>query len=54
MFNACTGRRTFARALPFSNGTHYNNPEVDRLLESAAVETDEQKRGDLFKAFRKS
>ena len=45
--------KNFRKGLPFSNGTHYNNPEVDRLLESAAVETDEQKRGDLFKAFQK-
>jgi len=45
--------KNFRKGLPFSNGSHYNNPEVDRLLESAAVETDEQKRGDLFKAFQK-
>lgn len=44
--------KNFRKGLPFSNGSHYNNPEVDRLLESAAVETDEQKRGDLFKAFQ--
>lgn len=45
--------KNFRKGLPFSNGSHYNNPEVDRLLESAAVETDEQKRGELFKAFQK-
>ncbi|NNB56194.1 ABC transporter substrate-binding protein [Pseudomonas fragi] len=45
--------KNFRKGVPFSNGTHYNNPEVDRLLESAAVETDEQKRGELFKAFQK-
>ncbi|WP_296261126.1 MULTISPECIES: ABC transporter substrate-binding protein [unclassified Pseudomonas] len=45
--------KNFRKGLPFSNGSHYNNPDVDRLLESAAVETDEQKRGDLFKAFQK-
>lgn len=45
--------KNFRKGLPFSNGTHYHNPEVDRLLEAAAVETDEQKRGELFKAFQK-
>jgi peptide/nickel transport system substrate-binding protein len=45
--------KNFRKGVPFSNGTHYNNPEVDRLLEAAAVETDEQKRGELFKAFQK-
>jgi peptide/nickel transport system substrate-binding protein len=45
--------KNFRKGLPFSNSTHYNNPEVDRLLEQAAVETDEQRRGDLFKAFQK-
>jgi peptide/nickel transport system substrate-binding protein len=28
------------------------NPEVDRLLEAAAVEPDEAKRRDLFLAFQ--
>lgn len=45
--------KNFRKGLPFSNGSHYNNPEVDRLLEAAAVETDERKRGELFKAFQK-
>lgn len=45
--------KNFRKGLPFSNGSHYNNPEVDRLLEAAAVETDEHKRGELFKAFQK-
>jgi peptide/nickel transport system substrate-binding protein len=45
--------KNFRKGVPFTNGTHYNNPEVDRLLESAAVETDEAKRGELFKAFQK-
>jgi peptide/nickel transport system substrate-binding protein len=45
--------KNFRKGLPFSNGSHYNNPQVDRLLEAAAVETDEQKRGELFRAFQK-
>jgi len=38
--------------LPFSNAAHYANPEVDRLLEAAAVEPDEARRRDLFFAFQ--
>lgn len=38
--------------VPFSNGSGYNNPEVDRLLEAAAVETDESKRKQLFYTFQ--
>ncbi|UFH51076.1 hypothetical protein [Pseudomonas sp. KNUC1026] len=45
--------KNFRPGVPFSNGTHYQNAEVDRLLESAAVETDDEKRGELFKAFQK-
>ncbi|WP_407309784.1 ABC transporter substrate-binding protein [Pseudomonas sp. nanlin1] len=45
--------KNFRKGLPFSNGSHYHNPEVDRLLEAAAVETDEVRRAELFKAFQK-
>jgi len=38
--------------VPFSNGSGYNNPEVDRLLEAAAIETDEAKRKQLFFEFQ--
>ncbi len=38
--------------LPFSNGPHYSSPEVDSLLEGAAVETDEAKRKALFFKFQ--
>jgi peptide/nickel transport system substrate-binding protein len=38
--------------VPFSNAPHYSNPEVDRLLESAAVETDESKRVVLYQQFQ--
>jgi len=45
--------KNFKPGVPFSNGSHYANPEVDRLLEAAAVEIDPQKRFDLFVAFQK-
>ncbi|MDI4234055.1 hypothetical protein OZ411_14650 [Bradyrhizobium sp. Arg237L] len=38
--------------MPFSNGSGYSNPEVDRLLEAAAVESDPAKRRELFCAFQ--
>lgn len=43
----------FKVGLPFSNAAHYANPEVDRLLEAASVEPDEQKRWELFSTFQK-
>ncbi len=45
--------KNFQPGVPFSNGAHYDNPEVDRLYEAAAVEVDPQKRKELFtEAFR--
>ena len=44
--------KNFKIGLPFSNASHYENPEVDRLLEAAAVEPDEDKRAELFKQFQ--
>ena len=44
--------KNFKIGLPFSNASHYENPEVDRLLEAAAVEPDEAKRAALFKQFQ--
>ncbi|OZI38629.1 ABC transporter substrate-binding protein [Bordetella genomosp. 10] len=44
--------KNFIKGVPFSNGTHYNNPQVDRLLEDAAVENDPAKRVQLFKEFQ--
>ncbi|WAJ28216.1 ABC transporter substrate-binding protein [Antarcticirhabdus aurantiaca] len=44
--------RNFKIGLPFSNASRYENPEVDRLLEAAAVEPDEAKRIALFKEFQ--
>jgi peptide/nickel transport system substrate-binding protein len=44
--------KNFKIGLPFSNAAHYVNPEVDRLLEAAAVELDEGKRRQLFFDFQ--
>lgn len=45
--------KNFKKGVPFSNGSHYDNPKVDALLESAAVEIDREKRVALFKEFQK-
>ncbi|RQS62611.1 ABC transporter substrate-binding protein [Burkholderia sp. Bp8963] len=44
--------QNFKRGVPFSNGSHYVNPEVDQLLEAAAIESDAARRLDLFKRFQ--
>ena len=44
--------KNFRIGLPFSNAAHYSNPEVDRLLEAASVETDPTKRRQLFFEFQ--
>ncbi|CAH1664490.1 MULTISPECIES: ABC transporter substrate-binding protein [unclassified Chelatococcus] len=40
--------KNFKPGVPFSNGAHYSNPEVDALLEAAAVEVDTEKRIEQF------
>jgi peptide/nickel transport system substrate-binding protein len=45
--------KNFRKGLPFSNASRYSNPEVDRLLEAAAVEPDPEKRFDCFARFQK-
>jgi peptide/nickel transport system substrate-binding protein len=45
--------KNFRPGVPFSNGAHYDNPEVDRLLEAAAVENDAAKRRALFSEFQR-
>jgi peptide/nickel transport system substrate-binding protein len=45
--------KNFKRGVPFSNGSGYNNPEVDRLLEAASVETDPTKRLEEFVQFQR-
>ncbi|WP_186017220.1 ABC transporter substrate-binding protein [Burkholderia gladioli] len=44
--------KNFRPGVPFSNATHYNSPEVDRLLETAAVEIDPARRVALFRQFQ--
>jgi peptide/nickel transport system substrate-binding protein len=44
--------KNFKPGLPFSNGSGYSNPEVDRLLEEAAVEIDPVRRRELFRQFQ--
>jgi len=38
----------FRRGVPFTNGSHYSNPEIDQLFSQVAEETDEAKRKQLF------
>ncbi|TBW38980.1 ABC transporter substrate-binding protein [Siculibacillus lacustris] len=45
--------KNFRPGLGFSNGAHYANQEVDRLLEAAAVEPDTAKRRRLWFDFQK-
>jgi peptide/nickel transport system substrate-binding protein len=40
--------KNFRPGVPFTNGSGYGNPEVDRLLEAAAVETDPDRRREHF------
>jgi peptide/nickel transport system substrate-binding protein len=44
--------KNFKKGVPFSNGSGYSNPDVDRLLEAAAVETDPARRVDEFREFQ--
>ncbi|MEW6641945.1 MAG: ABC transporter substrate-binding protein [Pseudomonadota bacterium] len=44
--------KNFKPGVPFSNGSHYADPEVDRLLEQAAVEVDQDKRIAQFSRFQ--
>jgi peptide/nickel transport system substrate-binding protein len=45
--------KNFKIGLPFSNASHYANPEVDRLLEAASVEIDDEKRKKEFNDFQR-
>ena len=44
--------KNFKIGLVFSNASHYAHPEVDRLLEAAAIEPDESKRRALWYQFQ--
>jgi peptide/nickel transport system substrate-binding protein len=45
--------KNIRQGVPFSNGTFYDNPVVDKLLEDAAVEIDPARRVALFKEFQR-
>ncbi len=42
----------YRKGVPFTNAAHYANPEVDRLLEEAAVEADPDRRRALLNTFQ--
>jgi peptide/nickel transport system substrate-binding protein len=44
--------KNFKIGLPFSNASHYNNPEADRLLEAASIEPSQAARVKLWKEFQ--
>jgi peptide/nickel transport system substrate-binding protein len=44
--------KNFRKGVPFSNASHYNNPQVDQLLEQAQTENDPQKRLAEFTQFQ--
>jgi peptide/nickel transport system substrate-binding protein len=44
--------KNFAPGVAFSNGAHYANPEVDRLLLAAQTETDSGRRRSLYEQFQ--
>ncbi|GHT88082.1 peptide ABC transporter substrate-binding protein [Betaproteobacteria bacterium] len=44
--------KNFFKGRPFSNASHYVNPEVDQLLEDAQTEIDPVKRAALFTRFQ--
>ena len=46
--------KNFQRGVPFSNGSHYNSCEADRVLERAAVETDPPLRREYFLQFQRT
>lgn len=45
--------KNFKPGVPFTNGSRYVNPEVDRLLETAAVEVNPERRRQLFDDFQR-
>jgi len=40
--------KNFIKGVPYSNATHYANPDVDALLEGAAIEANQQKRVEML------
>lgn len=43
----------FRPGVPFSNGSHYANPEVDKLLDEALATVDQSRRAELFSGVQK-
>jgi len=44
--------RNIVKGAPFTNGSGYSNPQMDRILEAAQVEADPQKRRKLWEEFQ--
>lgn len=44
--------KTFEAGIAFSNGAHYNNAQVDALLEAAQVELEPERRRQLYLSFQ--
>ena len=42
------------KGVPWVNGTRWTSPEVDKLLEAAAIEPDKKKRAGLYQQFQKT
>lgn len=40
--------------VPFSNTTHYSNQDIDALLDKAGVETDAEKRAEMYREFQQT
>ncbi len=45
--------KNFRKGVPFSNASHYQDPEVDRLLTAAQTENDQAKRVAEFRDFQR-
>lgn len=45
--------RTISKGVPWSNGTGYSNPELDKIIEASFTENDPQKRRELLVQFQK-
>ncbi|KAA8996494.1 ABC transporter substrate-binding protein [Affinibrenneria salicis] len=45
--------KNFRKGVPFSNASHYHNPEVDQLLEAAQIENDPARRAQQFLRFQR-
>ena len=45
--------KNIVKGVPFSNASHYSNPEMDRLLEAVQVENDPEKRMEEFHQIQK-